>query len=633
MFFSWRKHPLYRKLTANLAIILSTSCILFDSARAQPVTDRMDQIADQEHVSLIATDGSGIVDPSLLTLEHNPAGATLTIRQLFELGGQPIGPWPEGGLAWPYLELADRVANGERQTVFQVATECLSRPAALEISHAFCAYVLINFNAPGIDDLFSNVFFELNPLGQHEVLLYAYEFNKPAYAPIIADMLDGIAEWPEGDKRPFLAAVFAIEHYDPSLHAAIINYQARFQDDIQAYRYRVILDGFPYSDVVQHSVGSRDDNLEQLFEEAVRVGEQMAPLASRAATDTEQQLFHDSHAALQNVERIDLPRQERPLSDLIDELNRRFSESSFSLGRQRSADPDLMTHIGGNALSATEVLSALCNDYDLDIRYSSFPDAWHIMQRQILSGTLVIQNPCTSHARFLIRLEPRPQRSLGLIRLRVALDSDEKLPRRYASYFYLTDIESDDYKAIPTQSRLGSRLGFVSLGPVEGISDNPSTFNISGVVDILVPRVFHQIEQLILPGMQAFSLLHGPFELRYEETADAIDIRWGTPRTCCLVYSAFQPSRYSGTVRVYNAAGELIVQRHGGDRLSNDPAELTSRLYLSRNSREFQQPATLEWNVAPVLQHYSFEVEFNDVQLIDLPADADGHAPSAVPPR
>lgn len=618
-FSTARRITALRRLSLPVLVMFACGIALQNASRAQvpPVPSHADAVTsevladtDSNHVSLLAPDGSGVSDPSWLTVtDEHDGGATLTLRQLFEVAGQPMS-WPQNGLIWPYYELVRRAISGGHDAIISTATDCLFTAPALANSHAFCAFVLTQFNPPDLVDVFTAAFPGLNFLGQHQVALYALDYSKPEFAPVLTDMLNSLITWDEADRRPLLAAAFAMDHYDASLHQAVSRYHTQFQQQIAGYPDYVVFPDFPYSDVG----GSAIHNAPQVFAEAIRFGNSMQRLTARGMTEAEQQWQHDYIMALSQVERIDLPRQTRGLRELIGELNRRFRTQQFTAGSDLPDDSDPATDIGGQQLSATDILSTLCNQYGLNVQYGSYPDAWHIGNPWPAHHGISIENACTAHGAFLAVLEARHRSGRGII-LRINLHTDRsKIPAFHKTFDWQT-VVSGEGTVVALPARLDSRLGTITLPTAPEDLDSFPAFSVQGTATVPAPAIVHQLEQVIVPGLTDFRMAHDAFQLHYRDNADAIDITWGSARLCCPANFRL-PTQDDGIVTVYDAGGHIISRGYATPLRSDDTTEPDSRLYLPKRISTFRQPARLEWTITPLLQRYTFALAFNNVRLL-----------------
>lgn len=537
--------------------------------------------------------------------------SSLSIEELITSGGRPTGPWPVGGLYWPLEELRTR----PRDEVINAARQCLQDTAPQDNTHAFCVYTLLDYNVPDPFPLFAENFKGINYLGRFEALLHGYYLNDKRYAALFAEAVQGSMVEPPPNRLVTLAAMYASNIYHPVLLDALTLYNKRHEAALSEHLHRVSLNGFPYGDVIRLSVDSMDDALSA----GLAFNRSMASIAETPMTPGEQEHLARIRADILEPARIDLPRQERTLIELIDTLNRAFSEQEFTLSATTADLSTILTNVGGNNLSAPEILASLCNDDDLQIRYGGYPAGWQIGEFPEL-GDFAARNNCTAEGNFLVVLEihGRLQRRL---RIGATIYSNVTWPRVRSPHFYLQDLTMDGHTS-PINTHVGMRqLGQPLLNLPSMDLDAMPDFSVRATVSVAIPAHIKTIEQVLVPGMGELHLEYGPFSLEMEslDNEERGWLHWGV-HDCCAPLSVRVPPAYnSGLVTFFDNRDNLIGQSGAtrdympGGSINGIHETLKNSLPVTNGNA-----ARLAWTVVPDMEILQIDVEFNDVQLVPV---------------
>lgn len=543
--------------------------------------------------------------------------ASLSISELIAIGGQPTGPWPVGGVYWPLEELRTR----PRDEVIKAATQCLENPASQENTHAFCVYTLLDYNVPDPFPLISENFQGMNYLGRLEALRYGYYLNDKRYAALFAAAVQGSMAQPPPNHLVTLSAMYGSNIYHAELLAALERYARQHEAALAEHSASISLNGFPYSDVVTLSVNGMSETLSA----ALAFNRGMASIADTPMTPAEQEHLARIRADFLEPARIDLPQQERSLSELIATLNSAFREQSFTLVSSDETLSTLSTAVGGNNVSAPEILEILCNEYGLQIRNGGYPARWQIGEFPEF-GQFVRRTNCAATGNFLIVLEIRGQLQRRL-RANTNIFSNITWPSVRLPHFYLQDLTIDGH-ANPINTHVGMRQrGSPSLALPDMDLDSMPAISVRGTVSVAIPAHIKTIEQVLVPGMDDLQLEYGPFalEMHSTENEESRWLYWGVHDCCSQPPVRVPPAYNSGLVTFFDDRGNQIGQggatsdyMPGGARNGRHDTLKNFTPVSDRHSGNAQPPARLVWTIVPDMEILQIDVEFNNVRLIQV---------------
>ncbi len=181
-----------------------------------------------------------------------------TIAELFDIGGKPTGAWFMSGMPWPADELKKRPADDVKAEAIKRLKTVSKQPH----DQVFAVHCLIeNFPESEIKTILYKAYPKADSKAQYEILLYACERNLSSFRKYFFDILKN------RKKKISRIDMLAVLFFTACPDEQALEYIKKI--DLNKIKDGYILDGFPYSDVVSHSI----DNPRERINEALKLRE------------------------------------------------------------------------------------------------------------------------------------------------------------------------------------------------------------------------------------------------------------------------------------------------------------------------------------------------------------------------
>jgi hypothetical protein len=537
-------------------------------------------------------------------LPDRAAFPDLTIAELIDIGGGPTEWSAMRGMPWPVYELANR----PRSEVVERAGECLQSPPKFAYSHAFCVYLLSRINPPELSTILKRSYPGLDASGRYEVLLRGYLDSDPSYIPLFTDLIAGF----KGDAidRPIVLAMsYATMVFDQNLQTAVERFVSANADAISRVDSELILDGFPYSDVVSVRVS----DVQSLFSQAVDSQRVLGEARGHVMTVEESRILQGLRAGLLDPERVDLSITTESLQELVAALEHHYSGIEFEPLSPDLVAPRFDFSLTKPGASLADVLAQLCNVAPIDLAVSASDDARLTLWQHgnLLNRELEIQNACTTLKGVILRLVTGIARDDTELSIIVSATSPTNWPGLEEVKFRLDELILSDGEGVHLPVRPSIRRSSVFAIPLAGRKlDEMGALTIRGTVTLDVPLSLRRIERRVAPE-ESFTLNAGTLALIYEDAPGEYVVQWGAS-SCCVSGPGISPF-HSSDVYLYDARGVALAPTSRGVR-SNGASDFQV-MRFRKSARNSRVPHSLVWTSFTTTEKMSFNVEFRDVLI------------------
>lgn len=265
-----------------------------------------------------------------------------SISQLFDIGGTATGSWCMGGMPWPLEEL-------KRRTPVKVKAEAMRRltnKAIRMYDQVFAVYCLILLfkDDNDVDKFLQKVYPNLGPQAKYEILLYASENRITSYKNFFIQVLN------EKSSSLTKSQLLAVSYFGQLPDKAVIKRIKKLEQKNMSSDY--FLDGFPYSDVVLHSVY----NPRKFIQNTIGIIEEHE--RNKKMTDEEKRLLNKARELILKPFRASIAFSDLTETQVVSKLNSTYP--LYNIDERESCKIKNMS-LDMKKASLHEVLAELCN--------------------------------------------------------------------------------------------------------------------------------------------------------------------------------------------------------------------------------------------------------------------------------